>query len=215
MPFVELHIHLVDRPSADEAVGGVVVAGGEGDSEACKEKEAFFHALEFEAKVIFFIFVRSKHNALMADNRLQWFKTETKDGKTYVFDPLRSRFVALTPEEEVRQKMLYFLVEHLHVPAGLVAVEYSVKVNGLDKRADAVVFGTEGRPLMIVECKAPSVALTQAVLEQALRYHSALQPKFLLLSNGEAIHCLKVEKGTVQAMDHLPDFAEMQVSASV
>ena len=151
----------------------------------------------------------------MADNRLQWFKTETKDGKTYVFDPLRSRFVALTPEEEVRQKMLYFLVEHLHVPAGLVAVEYSVKVNGLDKRADAVVFGTEGRPLMIVECKAPSVALTQAVLEQALRYHSALQPKFLLLSNGEAIHCLKVEKGTVQAMDHLPDFAEMQVSASV
>ena len=151
----------------------------------------------------------------MADNRLQWFKTETKDGKTYVFDPLRSRFVALTPEEEVRQKMLYFLVEHLHVPAGLVAVEYSVKVNGLDKRADAVVFGTEGRPLMIVECKAPSVALTQAVLEQALRYHSALQPKFLLLSNGEAIHCLKVEKGTVQAMDHLPDFVEMQVSASV
>ena len=150
----------------------------------------------------------------MADNRLQWFKTETKEGRTYVFDPLRSRFVALTPEEEVRQKMLYFLVEHLHVPAGLVAVEYSVKVNGLDKRADAVVFGTEGRPLMIVECKAPSVALTQAVLEQALRYHSALQPKFLLLSNGEAIHCLKVEKGTVQAMDHLPDFAEMQVSAS-
>ena len=149
----------------------------------------------------------------MADNRLQWFKTETKDGKTYVFDPLRSRFVALTPEEEVRQKMLYFLVEHLHVPAGLVAVEYSVKVNGLDKRADAVVFGTEGRPLMIVECKAPSVALTQAVLEQALRYHSALQPKFLLLSNGEAIHCLKVEKGTVQAMDHLPDFAEMIAAA--
>ena len=215
MPFVELHVHLVDRPGADEAVGGVVVAGGEGDSEACKEIEAFFHALEFEAKVIFFIFVRSKHNALMADNRLQWFKTETKEGRTYVFDPLRSRFVALTPEEEVRQKMLYFLVEHLHVPAGLVAVEYSVKVNGLDKRADAVVFGTEGRPLMIVECKAPSVALTQAVLEQAFRYHSALQPKFLLLSNGEAIHCLKVEKGTVQAMDHLPDFAEMQFSSSV
>ena len=151
----------------------------------------------------------------MVDNRLQWFKTETKEGRTYVFDPLRSRFVALTPEEEVRQKMLYFLVEHLHVPAGLVAVEYSVKVNGLDKRADAVVFGTEGRPLMIVECKAPSVALTQAVLEQAFRYHSALQPKFLLLSNGEAIHCLKVEKGTVQAMDHLPDFAEMQFSSSV
>ena len=56
-----------------------------------------------------------------------------------VFDPLRRRFVALTPEEEVRQKLLYLLVEHLKVPSGRLAVEYSVKVNGLDKRADAVV----------------------------------------------------------------------------
>ena len=151
----------------------------------------------------------------MPEQPLQWFKTEKREGRTYVFDPLRRRFVALTPEEEVRQKVLYLLVEQLHVPSGLVAVEYSVKVNGLDKRADAVVFGTEGRPLMVVECKAPSVALTQSVLEQALRYHSALRPKFLLLSNGAATYCLKVEKGGVQAMDHLPDFAEMQFSSSV
>ena len=149
----------------------------------------------------------------MSEKPIQWFHTNVREGKTQVFDPLRRRFVALTPEEEIRQKMLYLLVEHLHVPAGLVAVEYSVKVNGLDKRADAVVFGNEGRPLMVVECKAPNVALTQAVLEQALRYHSALQPQFLLLSNGTAIHCLKVEKGTVQAMDHLPDFVEMTAAA--
>jgi type I site-specific restriction-modification system R (restriction) subunit len=151
---------------------------------------------------------------MMESNRLHWFKTETSEGKPYVFDPLRRRFVALTPEEEVRQKVLYLLVEHLQVPAGLVAVEYSVKVNGLDKRADVVVFGTEGRPLMVVECKAPSVALTQAVLEQALRYHSSLQPKFLLLSNGATTYCLKVEGGAVQAMDHIPPYSEMQSSAS-
>ena len=151
----------------------------------------------------------------MAENRLQWFKTETKEGKLYVFDPLRRRFVALTPEEEVRQKVLYLLVEQLHVPAGLVAVEYSVKVNGLDKRADVVVFGADGRPLMVVECKAPAVALTQAVLEQALRYHSALQPRYLLLSNGASTYCLKVEGGTVEAMDHLPDFAEMTAASAL
>ena len=150
----------------------------------------------------------------MSEKPIQWFHTNVREGRPQVFDPLRRRYVALTPEEEIRQKVLYLLVEHLHVPSGLVAVEYSVKVNGLDKRADAVVFGNEGRPLMVVECKAPSVALTQAVLEQALRYHSALQPRFLLLSNGAAIHCLKTENGTVQAMDHLPDFAEMQASAS-
>ena len=150
----------------------------------------------------------------MPEQPLQWFKTEEREGRTYVFDPLRRRFVALTPEEEVRQKVLYLLVEQLHVPAGLVAVEYSVKVNGLDKRADVVVFGTEGRPLMVVECKAPSVVLTHTVLEQALRYHSTLQPKFLLLSNGASTYCLKVEDGAVHALDHLPDFTEMQTPAS-
>ena len=144
------------------------------------------------------------------DNRLQWFKTEEREGRTYVFDPLRRRFVALTPEEEVRQKMLYLLVEHLKVPVGLVAVEYSVKVNGLDKRADAVVFGNEGLPLMIVECKAPTVTLTEAVLEQALRYHSALHPQYLLLTNGALTYCYKAENQTLQPLDHLPDYSEMK-----
>ena len=145
----------------------------------------------------------------MAEQRLQWFKTEEREGKTFVFDPLRKRFVLLTPEEEVRQKVLYLLVEHLKVPAGLVAVEYSLKVNGLDKRADAVVFGPDGNPLMVVECKAESVALTQAVLDQALRYHSVLRPKYLLLSNGTVTYCFKAEDQGLQPLDHLPGFLEM------
>ena len=145
----------------------------------------------------------------MPNQSLQWFKTEEREGRTYVFDPLRRRFVALTPEEEVRQKVLYLLVEHLKVPAGLLAVEYSVKVNGMDKRADAVVFGAEGQPLMIVECKAASVALTEAVLDQAVRYHSALKPKFLLLTNGTATYCFKAEGQALVPLDHLPDYAEM------
>ena len=145
----------------------------------------------------------------METTNLQWFKTEEREGKTFVFDPLRKRFVLLTPEEEVRQKMLYLLVEHLKVPAGLVAVEYSLKVNGLDKRADAVVFGSDGSPLMVLECKAASVALTQPVLDQALRYHSALKPKYLLLSNGTVTYCFKAENQGLQPLDHLPDFSEM------
>lgn len=145
----------------------------------------------------------------MAGIQLQWFKTEAREGKIHVFDPLRKRFVLLTPEEEVRQKVLYLLVEHLKVPAGLVAVEYSMKVNGLDKRADIVVFSTAGNPLMIVECKAPQVEMTQAVLEQALRYHSVLKPKFLMLSNGAATYCFKAEGSALKSIDHLPDFAEL------
>ena len=142
-------------------------------------------------------------------NPLPWFETEEREGRMFVFDPLRRRFVALTPEEKVRQQMLCLLVEHLHVPAGLLAVEYSVKVNGLDKRADAVVFGTDGRPVMIVECKAATVKLTEAVLEQAIRYHSALRPKYLLLSNGNVTYCYLVDGQILSPLDHLPDYAEM------
>ena len=84
-------------------------------------------------------------------------------------------------------------------------------MNGLDKRADAVVFGKEGQPLMIVECKAQSVKITDKVLDQAVRYHSALQPKYLLLFNGTTCYCFKVEAGKLQTMDHLPDYEEMQI----
>ena len=140
---------------------------------------------------------------------LIWFKTEQREGKTMVFDPLRRRYVALTPEEEVRQKMLCLLVEHLQVPAGLVAVEYSVKVNGLDKRADAVVFGADGQPLMVVECKAAAVTLTAVVLEQALRYHAALHPKYLLLTNGATTYCYRAKGTQLTPLDHLPTYPEM------
>lgn len=140
---------------------------------------------------------------------LQWFKTENQAGKTMVFDPLRKKYCTLTPEEEVRQKVLYLLVEHLGVPPGLLAVEYSVKVNGLDKRCDAVAFGKDGTPLMIVECKASTVALSQATLDQAVRYYSALHPQYLLLYNGVECYCFKTEKGSLKAMDHIPMFSEL------
>lgn len=146
----------------------------------------------------------------MPGNRLQWFKTEEREGKTYVFDPLRRRFVLLTPEEEVRQWVLHLLVERKGVPAGLLAVEYSMKVNGMDKRADAVVFGSDGKPLMVVECKAKHVDLTPSVLDQALRYHAALRPRYLLLSNGVTTYCFKVESSSLLPLDHLPDFEEMK-----
>lgn len=140
---------------------------------------------------------------------LQWFKTQQQGDRMMVFDPLRKRYCTLTPEEEVRQKVLYLLVEHLDVPAGLIAVEYSIKVNGLDKRCDAVVYGKDGAPLMIVECKAASVKLTQDTLEQAVRYHSALHPKYLLLYNGQECYCFKIENGKLTALDHLPNYQEL------
>ena len=88
-------------------------------------------------------------------------------------------------------------------------MEYSIKVNGLDKRCDAVLFDRSGNPLMIVECKAASVTLSQQTLDQAVRYYAALHPKYLLLYNGTQCYCFLAEAGTLQPMDHLPLYTEM------
>lgn len=135
---------------------------------------------------------------------MDWFKTSLVDEKVVVFDPLRRQWVSLTPEEQVRQKMLYFLVETRKVAAGLIAVEYFIKVNNLPKRADIVVFNKLGEPQMIVECKAESVPITEKVLDQAIRYYSGLKVKYLTLTNGKTMFCYKVEEGRIEALTEFP-----------
>lgn len=135
---------------------------------------------------------------------MEWFKTSIIDNKTVVFDSLRKQYVALTPEEQVRQKMLYYLVETRKLPAGLIAVEYSIKVNNLPKRADIVVFNNLGEPQMIVECKAKSVPITEKVLDQAIRYFSGLKVKYLTLTNGKTMFCYRVTEGGIEVLSEFP-----------
>lgn len=135
---------------------------------------------------------------------MEWFKTSIIDNKTVVFDSLRKQYVALTPEEQVRQKMLYYLVETRKLPAGLIAVEYSIKVNNLPKRADIVVFNNLGEPQMIVECKAESVPITEKVLDQAIRYFSGLKVKYLTLTNGKTMFCYRVTEGGIEVLSEFP-----------
>lgn len=135
---------------------------------------------------------------------MEWFKTSIIDNKTVVFDPLRKQYVALTPEEQVCQKMLYFLVETRKMPAGLIAVEYSIKVNNLPKRADIVIFNNLGEPQMIVECKAEPVPITEKVLDQAIRYFSGLKVKYLTLTNGKTMFCYRVTEGGIEVLSEFP-----------
>ncbi|MBO5956203.1 MAG: type I restriction enzyme HsdR N-terminal domain-containing protein [Bacteroidales bacterium] len=139
---------------------------------------------------------------------MNWFNTITEDNKTKVFDPIRKIYCALTPEEEVRQKMLYYLVEVKKYPAGLIAVEYSIKVNNLPKRCDIVVFNKDAKPKMIVECKAESVAITQKVLDQAVRYYSGLNAEYLVLTNGKTMFCyhIDVQNKKLETLGELPVF---------
>jgi hypothetical protein len=139
---------------------------------------------------------------------MQWFKIRLQNEKKQVYDPLRRRYVALTPEEEVRQNTLYQLINSLKVPQSLIAVEYSLKMNGLQKRCDIVIFSNEGKPVMIVECKAESVSIDQSVLEQAARYNFKLKVNYLWLTNGKSQYCCQInsENGQLDYLDFVPDY---------
>ena len=138
---------------------------------------------------------------------MNWFNTIIEDGKTKVFDPVRKIYCTLTPEEKVRQMTLHYLVEKKNIPAGLIAVEYSIKVNTLAKRCDIVIFNRQAKPIMIVECKAESVPITQKVLDQAIRYYSGLNVNYILLTNGKTMYCyhIDIENNKIEALREIPE----------
>ncbi len=133
-------------------------------------------------------------------------KTKHGPGGVQVFDPIRRSWVALTPEEWVRQHFLNHLVHDLGYPASSIAVERSLVLNGLAKRADILVHDDHGRPLLLVECKAPGVRITQRTFEQAARYNIVFKVGLLVVTNGLVNYCCSIDHATgrYHFMGHLP-----------
>ena len=115
-------------------------------------------------------------------------RTRTDGGRTLVHDPVRRQWVALTPEEGVRQRLLADLLA-LGYPPGLLAVERAVPFGGKVWRADVVAYGRDQRPALLAECKAPGVAVTQATFDQLARYNAVLDAPVLVVDNGAVRYC--------------------------
>jgi hypothetical protein len=112
------------------------------------------------------------------------FRFKNRENKSLIFDPIRKKFVVLTPEEWVRQHLLQFLLSEQNYPAAMMNVEKQISGHHLTKRYDLVVFDPDGSVFMLGECKAPSVPVTQVVFDQAAQYNYALNAPYLLVSNG-------------------------------
>ena len=110
-----------------------------------------------------------------------------------VFDPIRKKYVALTPEEYVRQHFTAWMTDHLGYPGSLMGNEVSLKLNGTSRRCDKVLFRNDGTPVVIVEYKAPTVAITQTVFDQIARYNMVLRSHFLIVSNGLRHFCCEMD----------------------
>ena len=116
-----------------------------------------------------------------------------RNGRPTVFDPLRRRFVALTPEEWVRQHFVNYLVQHLHYPAGLMANEVELTVGDKHLRCDTLLYNKNMQPQMIIEYKAPHIALSQKVFDQITAYNLLLHVDYLVVSNGMEHLCCQMD----------------------
>ena len=133
------------------------------------------------------------------------------NGRQEVFDPLRRRWVALTPEEHVRQLFVRYLSADLHYPQGLMANEVELRIGDKRIRCDTVVYDRHLHPLMVVEYKSPAVTLTQQVADQVMAYNRVLRAPLLVITNGRQMLCWRAdyETATCSLLDRLPDYEEL------
>jgi|SRR5690606_29578853 len=126
------------------------------------------------------------------------FRIKSTEKIFYIFDVIRKKYVVLTPEEWVRQHVVHYLIYTKKFRQSFINIEKAFKINGIKKRYDIVVYNPDGSIYLLVECKQPSVAITQDVFDQIARYNLELNAKFLLVTNGlQHIYCkldLKNEK---------------------
>ncbi len=139
------------------------------------------------------------------------FKMRTLSGQQQIFDELRRKFVALTPEEWVRQNVSTFLIRERQFPAGRMVHEASLSVNGQSRRCDALVYNANLQPIVLVEYKAPNIALTQKVFNQIAAYNFTFRVNYLIISNGMSHYCCKMdfEQARFEFLSELPSYQSL------
>lgn len=138
-------------------------------------------------------------------------KISYQDGKTVIWDPIRKQWIALTPEEQVRQAFVSYLVNYKDYPASHIANEQSIGLNGMSRRCDSVIYDKAGQPKVIVEYKRPTVTITQKVFDQIARYNLVLHVDYLIVSNGLKHYCVRMDynAGKYTFLQDIPTYAEL------
>jgi len=155
----------------------------QGSQKASKNEHAF----------LFITFMNVKPDMESLSLPSYTFRVRKYNEKLCIFDAYRKKFVALTPEEWVRQNFLTFLVREKEFPSSMLAVETGLEVNNNIYRCDAIFFDSAGQPKVVIECKAPSVLINQQVFDQIARYNFILHACFLIVTNGKNHYCCRLD----------------------
>jgi len=138
-------------------------------------------------------------------------KLKGTDNNILIWDRLRKKYVALTPEEWVRQHFINFLINEKRYSEGLIVNEVQINLNNCRRRCDSVVYDQTVTPLMIIEYKSPEIKISQAVFDQIIRYNFVLRVKYLTVSNGMEHYCCKIdyEKQTYSYLKDIPLYKDL------
>jgi hypothetical protein len=136
------------------------------------------------------------------------FKLKQAGARQQIFDPIRKKYVVLTPEEWVRQNFIQYLIQNKKFPASLIAVEAGLKYNQLQKRLDVLVYSKQGVPHLMIECKAPNVKISQDTFDQIARYNMIFKVKYLVVTNGLQHFCCMMDYTTnsYSYLETVPEF---------
>jgi hypothetical protein len=134
-------------------------------------------------------------------------KLTRKEGQVFVWCIIRKKSLVLTPEEWVRQHLIHFLIQEKQIPIGLIAAEMAIEINQLSRRCDVVVFGIDGKPRLIVECKAPEINLTEKTFNQIAQYNAALNVDLLMVTNGIQHIVCQIDRENTQ-LNYLEDLPQ-------
>ena len=139
-------------------------------------------------------------------------KIKQENNKAYIFDFIRKKHLVLTPEEWVRQHFVHYLITLKKFPSSLIVIEKGLKLNEMQKRADVLVYNKNGNPLVLVECKAATVKITQETFNQIARYNMVFHVPYLIVTNGLQHYCCKIDfnNQSFAFLDNIPMFDEMR-----
>lgn len=134
---------------------------------------------------------------------------KNEKGSLQIFDMIRKKFVDVTPEEWVRQHIIHYLILYKQVPASMISVEKQLLLNKTKRRTDIVVFNSNLKPLLIIECKAPQIEINQLTINQALRYNLELKVPSVFLSNGLQHIFLKLGDSNPIILKEIPNYENL------
>jgi hypothetical protein len=134
------------------------------------------------------------------------FRLKKEKDKDFIFDPIRKKWLLLTPEEWVRQNFVQYLVQVKNYPSDLIAQEKVLQLGELKKRFDILIYDRQHKPWMMIECKGPEIKLNESVLQQLLRYHISIPVNFLVITNGEASYGWEKKGMNLQLLSKMPEW---------